>query len=126
VAGLNSNGVGGLAFVKCDIEGAELSMIKGAGSLIDSENPPIWLIEHNRAALTDHGNSSCDLVAPFEDFEIYFVPLCWPPSEMAFRQANKWSGIPDELPDECNLLIVPRRGAQAKRAAALREARLIS
>jgi FkbM family methyltransferase len=126
VAALNSKGVAGIAFVKCDIEGAELSMIKGAGSLIHSESPPIWLIEHNRGALTDHGSSSPDLVSPFGDFEIYFVPLSWPPSNMAFRQADKWSGVPAELPDECNLIIVPKRGAQAIRAVTLRQAGLIS
>ncbi len=126
VAGLNSKVGAGIAFVKCDIEGAELSMIKGAGSLINSESPPIWLIEHNRAALTDHGSSSRDLVSPFGDFEIYFVPLSWPPSNLSFQQADKWSGVPAELPDECNLIIVPKRGAQAIRAVTLREAGLIS
>jgi len=125
VAGLDSNGAGRIAFVKCDIEGAELSMIHGATRLINSQDPPIWLIEHNRFALMEHGNSSLALVSPFADFDTYFVPLSWPPSRMASPQANKWSGVPDELPDECNLIIFPKRGAQANRAAALRQAGLI-
>jgi FkbM family methyltransferase len=126
VAGLNSKGGACIAFVKCDIEGAELFMIRGARSLIHSESPPIWLIEHNREALTDHGSSSCDLVSPFGDFEIYFVPLSWPPSKMAIQQADKWSGVPAELPDECNLIIVPKWGAHAIRAVTLRQAGLIA
>lgn len=125
VAGLSSKGQTSVAFVKCDIEGAELSMIRGAGSLIKSANPPIWLIEHNRAALTDHGNISSDLVSPFGDFEIYYVPLSWPPSEMTVRQAAKWSSDAAELPDECNLIIVPKRGAQSDRVATLRKIGLI-
>jgi FkbM family methyltransferase len=125
VRGLNSKGAARVAFVKCDIEGAELSMIKGARSLIDSQEPPIWLIEHNRAALTEHGNGSLDLLSPFSKFEIYFVPLVWPPSRMASRYAKKWSGVPADLPDECNLIIVPKRGAQANRIVSLRQCGLI-
>jgi FkbM family methyltransferase len=123
---LYAKGVRGIAFVKCDIEGAELSMIKGAQSLITSKNPPVWMIEHNRAALLEHGNSSRDLVSPFAGSDIFHVPLSWPPSIMASRQASKWSGVPDELPDECNLIIVPKRGDYADRAVELRQAGLIS
>jgi len=125
VAELISKGVRNIAFIKCDIEGAELSMVRGARNLLTSQDPPVWLIEHNRAALSEHGNSSLDLVSPFSKFDIYFVPLSWPPSAMPSRQAKKWSGVPDELPDECNLIIIPKKGAQADRAAALRQAGLI-
>lgn len=125
VADLTAKGVRDVAFVKCDIEGAELSMIKGAQNLLCSQDPPIWLVEHNRAALLEHGNGSLDLTSPFSNFDIYFIPLSWPPSIMPIRQARKWSGVPDELPDECNLIIVPRQGAHAGRAAALRLAGLI-
>lgn len=126
VAELRAKGVQGIAFVKCDIEGAELSMIKGAQSFITSQDPPVWMIEHNRAALLEHGNSSRDLVSPFAGSDIYYVPLGWPPSILASRQASKWNGVPDELPDECNLIIVPKRGAYASRADGLRKAGLIA
>lgn len=125
VAELKSQGVRTIAFIKCDIEGAELSMIKGAQKLLASQDPPVWLIEHNRPALLEHGNSSLDLVYPFSKFDIYFVRLNWPPSRMATRQAKKWNGVPADLPDECNLIIVPKSGAQAERAIALRKAGLI-
>ncbi len=124
VAELNAKGVQGIAFVKCDIEGAEVSMIKGARSLLTAQDPPIWLIEHNRAALLEHGNSSHDLLFPFAEFDIYFVPITWPPSSMASRQVKKWDGVPAGLPDECNLIMFPKRGAYAKRAVELRQAGL--
>jgi FkbM family methyltransferase len=123
VAGLKAKP--GVAFVKCDIEGAELHMLKGAKELLNSENPPIWLIEHNREALTEHQASSSDLLTPFANFDVYFVPLCWPPSVMASPKADKWNGVPSALPDECNLIILPKRGAFANRAANLRKAGLI-
>jgi FkbM family methyltransferase len=122
---LNAKGVQGIAFVKCDIEGAEPSMLKGAQNILNSENPPIWLIEHNRGVLLEHGAGSVDLVSPFLNCDVYFVPSCWPPSIMVSPQAVKWSGVPDELPDECNLIILPKRGAYANRAATLRQAGLI-
>ena len=115
-----------IAFVKCDIEGAEPAMLKAAKSLLQSHNPPIWLMEHNRPALLDHGTNSADLLAHFIDFEIYFVPLCWPPSIMASPQAEKWSGIPNDLPDECNLLIFPKRGVYAARVSKLRRNGLLA
>ncbi len=125
-AELTSRGANQIAFVKCDIEGAEPAMLKGAKKLLEAENPPVWLIEHNREALADHGCSSADLLKPFADGHIYFVPLCWPPSLMSVPHAQKWSGVADELPDECNLIILPTRGIFAKRAEALRQADLLS
>jgi len=125
VTGLKSKTNPGVAFVKCDIEGAELLMLKGAKGLVNSENPPVWLIEHNREALTEHGASSVDLLSPFANFEVYYVPLCWPPSVMASPKADKWNGVPASLPDECNLIIFPKHGTYANRAAALKQAGLI-
>jgi FkbM family methyltransferase len=125
MADLNAQGARDIAFVKCDIEGAELSMIKGARNLLTSEHPPVWLIEHNRAALLEHGNNSIDLVSPFSNFEIYYVPLSWPPSRMTATFAAKWSGVSRELPDECNLIILPKKGKHSDRALALRLAGLI-
>lgn len=115
-----------IAFVKCDIEGAEPAMLRGAKKLLSSENPPVWLMEHNREALVEHGASSADMLKFFSGSEIYFVPMCWPPSLMSVPHAQKWSGVPDELPDECNLIILPTRGIFAKRAAALRQADLLA
>ena len=115
-----------ISFVKCDIEGAEPAMLQGAEKLLRAENPPVWLIEHNREALAEHGVTSADLLKFFPGCEIYFVPLDWPPSLMSVPQARKWSGLPDQLPDECNLIILPGRGIFAERAGALRSANLLA
>jgi FkbM family methyltransferase len=125
-ADLKTRDARSIAFVKCDIEGAELSMLKGAQTLLQSENPPIWLIEHNRKVLLAHGVETSDLLSFFREADVYYVPMCWPPSIIPVKQVTKWNGVPDALPDECNLLIFPRRGIYAKRAAALYEAGLIA
>ena len=44
---------------------------------------------------------------------------------MASPQASRWSGLAEELPEECNLIVIPRRGTYAKRAAGLKKAGLI-
>jgi FkbM family methyltransferase len=123
---LNAHRAQSIAFVKCDIEGEELSMLKGAGSLLNAENPPIWLIEHNRTVLWAHGCSSAQLLSYFKDANVFFVPMCWPPSLMVVNQVSKWNGVPDDLPDECNLLIFPKRGIYSSRVASLQQAGLIA
>jgi len=125
-ADLRAKGLKEISFVKCDIEGAEATMLKGATNLLNSANPPIWLIEHNRPALSDHGVSSADLLAYFAGCEIYYVPICWPPSVMASPQADKWNGVLNDLPDECNLIIFPKRGLHAARIAVLKQAGLLA
>jgi FkbM family methyltransferase len=125
-AELGESRAGKIAFVKCDIEGAEPAMLRGAKKLLDSENPPVWLMEHNREALVEHGTSSADLVKFFSGCDIYFVPLCWPPSLMSVPQARKWNGVPNELPDECNLIVLPTRGIFSKRAEALHQSGLLA
>jgi FkbM family methyltransferase len=125
-AELGARGASPIAFVKCDIEGAEATMLQGARQLLDSEDPPVWLIEHNRPALADHGATSADLLAFFRECDIFFVPICWPPSLMASPQAAKWNGVAEDLPDECNLVVFPKRGVHAQRAGALRQAGLLA
>jgi len=124
-ASLRDQGTDRIAFVKCDIEGAEAAMLRGATTLLQSENPPIWLVEHNRPALTEHGATSTELMNFFAGYDIYYVPICWPPSIMAAPKAAKWSGKLEELPDECNLIALPKRGVYSGRTAALREAGLL-
>jgi hypothetical protein len=126
VAGLQAEGLPPVAFIKCDIEGAEAAMLKGARNLLQAEHPPIWLIEHNRQALADQGADSADLLAFFAGCEIYFVPLSWPPSRLVSPRAAHWNGRPDDLPDECNLVVFPKRGKYAERRTALQHASLLA
>ena len=114
-----------IAFIKCDIEGAEITMLKGARNLLSAANPPMWLIEHNRKVLISHGTSSAELLSYFKSFDVYYVASVWPPTVMTASHATKWSGAPEELPDECNLVILPRYGVYAKRTAKLRRSGLV-
>jgi len=125
LAQLKSQGTQNIAFIKCDIEGAEFSMLKGAQTVLNSQDPPIWLIEHNRKVLWSHGTKSSDLLSFFTDSDVFYSPLGWPPSVAAADHVTKWSGVADELPDECNLLIFPRRGKYVTRAAVLKQSGLI-
>ena len=125
-AELSSRGTQSIAFVKCDIEGAELSMLKGAKSVLNSQDPPIWLIEHNRKVLLSHGTKSSDLLSFFADAEVFYAPMGWPPSIAVADRVTKWSGVADELPDECNLLIFPKHGKYSARVTALHEAGLVT
>jgi FkbM family methyltransferase len=125
LAALPARDAGRVALVKCDIEGAETAMLKGAGDLLNAPNPPVWLIEHNRLALGDQGSSSAELLSFFAGCDIYYMPICWPPSVMAAPQAARWDGRPEDLPDECNLFVFPRRGIYGPRAASLRAAGLL-
>lgn len=36
-----------ISFIKCDAEGAELPILRGATQLLSSEKPPIWMLEIN-------------------------------------------------------------------------------
>jgi FkbM family methyltransferase len=38
-------GLSEIDFVKCDVEGAELQIVRGAAKLIGSARPPIWMLE---------------------------------------------------------------------------------
>lgn len=126
VGELNGGAEKGVAFVKCDIEGAELSMLKGARALLASANPPVWLIEHNRKVLWSHGTNTADLLSFFGGTEVFYAPMSWPPSRSAATQVSRWSGVAEALPDECNLLIFPKHGRYADRAARLRQAGLVA
>jgi FkbM family methyltransferase len=114
-----------IAFVKCDIEGAEPRMLAGAQGLIAGENPPLWLIEHNGTALHENGFSGADLMKYFNAYTCFFIPVLWPPCAASVRKALAWSGEIEELPDECNLLFIPRYGCFEARRALLQAADVI-
>ncbi len=39
--------MGRIALIKCDVEGAELDVMKGAGGLLRAADAPMWLFEIN-------------------------------------------------------------------------------
>lgn len=40
--------IGNVAFVKCDVEGAEMLVLQGSRGIVSSVNPPMWLLELNK------------------------------------------------------------------------------
>lgn len=101
-----------LKLVKCDVEGAEVLVLDGAKALLRSTDAPIWLIEHNRAALAEQGFTSENLCDRFPGYQIFFIPLSWPPSVCAVSKAQTLRQ-PALLPDECNLVAVPSSGKRS-------------
>ena len=98
-----------LKVVKCDVEGAEVLVLDGAKALLRDPDAPIWFIEHNRSALTEHGFASQDLCSRFAGYSLFFIPLSWPPSIRSVEKAQA-ARDPALLPDECNILAIPERG----------------
>jgi hypothetical protein len=50
-------------FVKCDVEGGEIAVLRGARQVRASASAPIWMIEVDEHFLTEAGNSIEDLMA---------------------------------------------------------------
>lgn len=58
-----------VSFIKCDAEGAELSIVHGASKLLGSEKPPIWMIEINAPMMEPFGYKPENLFEYFETFQ---------------------------------------------------------
>ena len=114
-----------LRLVKCDVEGAEVRVLRGAGGILALDSAPVWLIEHNRAALREHGFSSEDLCEFFRSHVVFYIPLAWPPSIRSVAHALPMPSAA-ALPDECNLLAIPQEGTNSECLAQLRRAGLLA
>lgn len=53
----------GVELVKCDVEGGEMAVLRGARALRDSSQPPMWLIEADERFLQEVGASYDELHA---------------------------------------------------------------
>jgi FkbM family methyltransferase len=47
---LFSEGIRGVSFIKCDVEGMEMEVLRGARGVLQSAQPPMWLMEINEPA----------------------------------------------------------------------------
>ncbi|HMJ09145.1 MAG TPA: FkbM family methyltransferase [Pyrinomonadaceae bacterium] len=73
---LEANKVGDVDFVKVDIEGAELSFLKGAERLFKQENPPIWLMEMALNQTRNFGylpNDLIEFIAARADYDFFKI-----------------------------------------------------
>lgn len=65
-----------VTFVKLDIEGSELSCLRGAGRLFAQAVPPLWIVEMALATTRGFGYTPNDLVRCFRDrgvFDFYTI-----------------------------------------------------
>ncbi len=65
-------GVSAVRFAKCDVEGAELGVLRGAERLLRGESRPIWLLELNRETSSRFGHDPQALLSHLATFEYSF------------------------------------------------------
>lgn len=89
-------------FVKCDAEGAEMQIVKGAAELISGEHPPVWMMEINPVLLKQFGST------PEGIFELF---RSVPSHNYKFYQINSEtkhiSALPSEYALKFDAVIVP-------------------
>jgi FkbM family methyltransferase len=83
------HGIQGLKFIKCDAEGAELSILRGACDIIGGGQPPIWMLEISRQHLAAFGCSPEDVFSFFRSFEDH---------DYRFFRINSQTGLLENLP----------------------------
>lgn len=62
-----------IAFVKVDVEGAELGVLRGASRLLTQPVPPIWIIEMARNTAAGFGYEPQDLIAHLQGYADYRI-----------------------------------------------------
>lgn len=97
------------AFIKCDVEGGEGKVLQGGGEVLESESPPVFLLEFNREALALQQSTISELTDKLKGYQLYFTPLMSGQNTM-WLLANA-----HEMPDFANVIALPTRGAFAGR-----------
>lgn len=67
-------------FIKMDVEGAEMLVLKGAESLLKRENAPIWVIELNTETAKSFGHTPTDVLQTLvasQSYELFKVTAGW-------------------------------------------------
>lgn len=73
---IENRGLKSIRFVKADIEGAELMMLKGASRVFDQDVPPVWVIEMAKSTSSAFGHEPNDLIDLMRnacDYEFYRI-----------------------------------------------------
>jgi FkbM family methyltransferase len=91
-------------FVKCDVEGGEMMVLRGSRELRSREKPPIWLLEANETFLVETGAS---YEALHEEFSM-FGPLGYYRAQSTGRIARLRHGLSDlRGTNGVNVVVVP-------------------
>ncbi len=100
---LEEKSVGRVAVVKCDVEGAELLVLRGASRLLSTSNRPILLLEVFEGWTRDFGYSPQELFAFLSDTAGYvFYHL----GQAGLRPVHWKQEVPARFPDHLNFLCV--------------------
>ena len=73
---LNKHELNQVNIVKCDVEGAELQVLRGAQGLFRQAIPPIWIMEMSKGTSTSFGHLPNDLIVHMKaqaDYEFYRI-----------------------------------------------------
>lgn len=122
---LFENNVNDVAFLKCDVEGYEVHVLRGAENLLKGDNPPILLIEVNKPALDASNSSVHDLFKLLSGYKLYYTPLAWPSGLQLSGNLIHFTGAPDKLPEIANFFAFPTRGKFAQRESLLKNQNII-
>ena len=112
---------GPVAFIKLDIEGAELLALRGATALLAAPDPPLWLVEINPRALSRFRAAAADVTAffPSADYDHWLLPhYLHSGARTQPRRGTHTERFDDAL--FYNLVALPRRGRFAPRASRVR------
>ncbi|HXQ36900.1 MAG TPA: FkbM family methyltransferase [Anaerolineales bacterium] len=91
--------------IKLDVEGSEVRALKGAQSLMASENPPAIAFEFNPATLSELGSSSDELLGLFQGYQLYYVG----DFENQKFEFGREITCKTQLDQVCNLFAVPAK-----------------
>lgn len=96
---LKVQGITQVNLVKADIEGAEALLLKGGGSILESLNSPVWIMEMNGSQLDKQGSSIAEVVGILEKsgYSLYNI-----------ESKDKYTPEIDD-PDFLNIVAVPKR-----------------
>jgi FkbM family methyltransferase len=106
---------GSPAFVKCDVEGAEVKVLLGGRRLLNCPSPPVLMIEVNRKALATHKTSADALLGMLRGYHLYFTPL-----DAEGRAMHALDSV-SQLPEMANVVAFPGHGVFAGRLEAAKD-----
>jgi FkbM family methyltransferase len=71
----NLNDVTAIDLIKCDVEGAELSVLEGARDLLKDIAPPMWILEINDETSNAFGYTPADMLGVLSTFGYEFYAI---------------------------------------------------
>ncbi len=100
---LEREGVSDVTFVKCDAEGAEADILRGAAETLNAERPPMWLVEMSSLEAAKFGHHPRELATFFEEADADYRSLMVN-QEDGGLEPLRW---PEEDPFWFNAVFVP-------------------